>query len=111
MSSLQLMSNWSCTVSTPASSKECVGCCALMSRLACRYAFWDIYDDIGLPGGIPLHSFAASWTRHCLAFDSNDHSRLPKPTGWLLPLVIRCSYCRRRCARDTDQCTQLCMLS
>lgn len=81
-------------------SKQHVGCCALTSRLARRYAFWDIYDDIGLPGGIPLHSFAASWTRHCLAFDSNDHSQLPKPTGWLLPLVIRYSCFRRRCASN-----------
>lgn len=54
-----------------------------------RYAFWDIYCDIGLPGGIPLHSFARTWTQHCVAFDSNDHSRLPKPNGLLLPLIVR----------------------
>lgn len=44
-------------------------------RFVCRYAFWDIYGDIGLPGGIPLHSFAETWTRHCLSFDANDLSR------------------------------------
>eukprot|EP00208_Stichococcus_sp_RCC1054_P002346 CAMPEP_0206139850 /NCGR_PEP_ID=MMETSP1473-20131121/7550_1 /ASSEMBLY_ACC=CAM_ASM_001109 /TAXON_ID=1461547 /ORGANISM="Stichococcus sp, Strain RCC1054" /LENGTH=865 /DNA_ID=CAMNT_0053533773 /DNA_START=333 /DNA_END=2930 /DNA_ORIENTATION=- len=53
-----------------------------------QYAFWDLYGDIALPGGIALHSFVGTWTQHCLAMDTNDLSKLPFPNGIVVPMLI-----------------------
>lgn len=54
-----------------------------------QYVFFDMYNNIGLPGGIPLHSFISTWTKCCEAMDNNRLSRLPFPNGCLVPLITR----------------------
>lgn len=63
--------------------KECLRSCLGTD------AFWDLYGDIALPGGIALHSFVGTWTQHCLAMDTNDLSKLPFPNGIVVPMLIR----------------------
>lgn len=42
------------------------------------YPFWDLYNDISCPGGVPHHKFVGNWNRICQALDHNNVGGLAK---------------------------------
>eukprot|EP00898_Chlorokybus_atmophyticus_P004091 jgi/Chlat1/4683/Chrsp3S05620 len=52
------------------------------------YLFWDMYNDIAVPGGLPMSAFVDNWSAYCAAIDSNDFSRLPK-NGFIVSRVFK----------------------
>lgn len=51
-----------------------------------RFNEFDVFTDIGLPGGIPLVGFAQEWSALNRALDANRH---PPGTPWLQRLLVQ----------------------
>ena len=49
-----------------------------------RYPFWDLYNDVACPGGVPMKLFVERWTEVTTGLDSNNLSAL----GRIMPLFF-----------------------
>ncbi|CAL8463886.1 g3421 [Coccomyxa elongata] len=56
-----------------------------------QYPFWDLFNDIAMPGGIANRSFVREWDCFCKAMDSNDFMKLPGHSA--LPLKMLSKGC------------------
>lgn len=55
-----------------------------VKAIAPMYSVFDLYDDIGVPGGIFMERFLSKYGRFCGRLDKNDLSR-----GWVTNLVVK----------------------
>jgi len=57
-----------------------------LKAVVSRFAPWDVYEDLWLPGGVQSHQYLDAWSR---LVESFDRGRLPDVFGWSSGLAVR----------------------